>query len=106
MGVRNRNVTRLQTRPSTTVAYHPCTALTHHILWLSSALSAKYAVLIHYATVVLALRRPWRLPLRCWSGGGVGSARSAWRVSPLVPNSWIMHPRGERISEKPSGRGC
>src|SRR3954453_3807683 len=38
---------------STTVAYRPCTALTHHILWLSSALSAKCAVLIHYATVVL-----------------------------------------------------
>src|SRR5947209_1695621 len=38
---------------STTVAYRPFTALTHHILWLSSALSAKCAVLIHYATVVL-----------------------------------------------------
>src|SRR4051794_38904016 len=44
--------------PSTpsTVAYRPCTALTHYILWLSSALSAKCAVLIHYATVVLALQ--------------------------------------------------
>src|SRR3954453_5151334 len=42
-----------QSSASTTVAYRPCTALTHHILWLSSALSAKYAVLIHYATVVL-----------------------------------------------------
>src|SRR4051812_29448883 len=40
-------------RPSTTVAYRPCTALTHYILWLSSELSAKCAVLIHYATVVL-----------------------------------------------------
>src|SRR4051794_24907771 len=39
--------------PSTTVAYRPCTALTHYILWLSSALSTKCAVLIHYATVVL-----------------------------------------------------
>src|SRR3954453_16825015 len=39
---------------STTVAYRPCTALTHYILWLSSELSAKCAVLIHYATVVLA----------------------------------------------------
>src|SRR3954453_20790062 len=38
---------------STTGAYRPCTALTHHILWLSSALSATCAVLIHYATVVL-----------------------------------------------------
>src|SRR4051812_31167317 len=56
MGIQTRNVSRLQTRPSTTVAYRPCTALTHHILWLSSALSAKYAVLIHYATVVLALQ--------------------------------------------------
>jgi len=41
------------TNPSTTVAYRPCTALTHYILWLSSALSAKCAILIHYATVVL-----------------------------------------------------
>src|SRR4051812_14756058 len=53
MGVRNWNVTRLQTRPSTTVTYRACTAFTHHILRLSSALSAKCAVLIHYATVVL-----------------------------------------------------
>src|SRR3954470_10373234 len=41
------------TKPNTTVAYRPCTALTHYILWLSSELSAKCAVLIHYATVVL-----------------------------------------------------
>src|SRR3954447_16926594 len=40
-------------RASTTVAYRPCTALTRYILWLSSALSAKCAVLVHYATVVL-----------------------------------------------------
>src|SRR4051794_141808 len=46
---------------STTVAYRPCTALMHHILWLSSALSAKYAVLIHYATVVLCLTPRSRL---------------------------------------------
>src|SRR6185437_9756865 len=60
--------TSLPLGPSTpsTVAYRPCTALTHHILWLSSALSAKCAVLIHYATVVLA-----RI-LRCTrSGDGV-----------------------------------
>src|SRR4051795_12673897 len=43
-------------RASTTVAYRPCTALTHHILWLFSALCAKCAILIHYATVVLAAR--------------------------------------------------
>src|SRR3954447_4736111 len=49
--------------PSTTVAYRPCTALTHYILWLSSELSAKCAVLIHYATVVLVcLKRPFFLP--------------------------------------------
>src|SRR3954451_24345468 len=42
------------TGPSTTVAYRPCTALTYYILWLSSALSTKCAVLIHCATVVLA----------------------------------------------------
>src|SRR3954449_3195686 len=48
--------TAMKISTSTTVAYRPCTALTHHILWLSSALSAKYAVLIHYATVVLALQ--------------------------------------------------
>src|SRR5690349_24855173 len=52
------------------------------------------------------LRSPWRLPVRCWSGGGVGSARSAWHVSPLFPKGRIMHPKGELISEKPSGRGC
>src|SRR3954466_6454986 len=45
--------TAMKISTSTTVAYRPCTALTHHILWLSSALSAKCAVLIHYATVVL-----------------------------------------------------
>ena len=27
-------------------------------------------------------------------------------MSPLVPNGRIMHPSGELISEKPSGRGC
>src|SRR3954469_13665000 len=48
--------TAMKISTSTTVAYRPCTALTHHILWLSSALSAKYAVLIHYATVVLTLQ--------------------------------------------------
>src|SRR3954466_7197997 len=42
--------------PSTTVAYRPFTALTYYILWLSSAFSTKCAVLIHYATVVLALQ--------------------------------------------------
>src|SRR5690242_13794187 len=47
---------------STTVAYRPCTALTHYILWLSSALSAKCAILIHYTTVVLG-RVCKRLPL-------------------------------------------
>src|SRR4051812_7484838 len=41
---------------STTVAYRPFTALTYYILWLSSALSTKCAVLIHYATVVLGDR--------------------------------------------------
>src|SRR3954453_10653218 len=44
----------MSTGPSTTVAYRPFTALTYYILWLSSALSTKCAVLIHYATVVLA----------------------------------------------------
>ena len=43
---------------STTVAYRPFTALTYYILWLSSALSAKCAVLIHYATVVLGQHAP------------------------------------------------
>src|SRR3954454_9902415 len=42
----------------TTVAYRPCTALTHYILWLSSELSAKCAVLIHYATVVIGPVKP------------------------------------------------
>src|SRR5947209_17514301 len=52
IGIQTRNVSRLQTRPSTTVAYRPYTALTHYILWLSSAHSAQCAVLIHYATVL------------------------------------------------------
>src|SRR3954451_3932481 len=42
-----------QTGSNATVAYRPFTALTYYILWLSSALSTKCAVLIHYATVVL-----------------------------------------------------
>src|SRR3954453_11910469 len=40
---------------NTTVAYRPCTALTYYILCLSSTHSAKCAILIHYATVVLSL---------------------------------------------------
>src|SRR3954462_2295185 len=45
--------------PNTTVAYRPFTALTYYILWLSSALSTKCAVLIHYATVVLGRHNLW-----------------------------------------------
>src|SRR3954468_24592253 len=64
---------------STTVAYRPCTALTHHILWLSSALSTKCAVLIHYATVVL--ERPHRLA----AGLLVGQRRS---IRLTIPQAW------------------
>src|SRR4051794_36394055 len=57
---------------STTVAYRPCTALTHYILWLSSALSTKCAVLIHYATVVLALQLHSMFQVRALCGGLMG----------------------------------
>src|SRR3954451_22207077 len=82
----------MSTGPNTTVAYRPCTALTHHILWLSSALSAKYAVLIHYATVVLihcgpacrslvlvrlGLTQSARVSVRSGSGWQPGSGRGS-----------------------------
>src|SRR5689334_3830500 len=41
---------------STTVAYRRRTVLTYYILWLSSTPSAKCAVIIHDATVVLGAR--------------------------------------------------
>src|SRR4051794_19986108 len=46
------------TRPSTTVAYRPYTALTRNILSLSSRHSTKCAILIHCATVVLGPVKP------------------------------------------------
>src|SRR3954465_15588055 len=44
---------------STTVVYRPFMALTYYILWLSSTHSAKCAISIHYATVVLGAQAGW-----------------------------------------------
>src|SRR3954447_6113950 len=81
-------------RASTTVAYRPFTALTYYILWLSSALSTKCAVLIHYATVVLTARAPaishaWIRPLHgpdhnspVIAAGGSRSSTVLWPGAP------------------------
>src|SRR4051812_27393533 len=54
---------------STTVAYRPYTALTRNILSLSSRHSTKCAILIHCATVVLALQLHSPFQMRALCGG-------------------------------------
>src|SRR3954454_13229778 len=94
---------------STTVAYRPFTALTYYILWLSSALSTKCAVLIHYATVVLETRRgvchrcdmllfehPGRKSPGCCSSRGPARCRGQRQAC------WIASaPQAARVSTSP-----
>src|SRR4051794_14287518 len=76
-------------QPSTTVAYRPCTAITHYILWLSSALSAKCAVSIHCSARLSAVAQVLHLTEPFLAHAEDAAASVGWPVHGGLPRRHV-----------------